>query len=377
VDGAVAAGKDVLVVDDLLPSADVSAGWRAGRVLVAAGSRSREDRIARRVRNLGMLVGSMRRSGARAVLLVALLAGCGGASHDMGGSRHVPRAGRPVGAALVPPAVGRHVGSASCAVLPLARVPLAQETGVYRAGPLTLVVGEDLGQQSSNVLASGSGSEAIAVLTGDRPASLMVDPRSAGRFSLQFTDPTSAWQAANGEGAVRFPACGQRIHRFMGGITFRGQGCVLLWVRPAGHMPIPMLIPIGDTLRGCPTLRSTRTLGSGAEPFLGVACHPADSIRCGHVGVGVALKAAAALVTVEIDGRLVTLTPPDPHNDLWSGYLYEADLTHGPLDIHPPAGQKLWFGEPAVTPRVRLTVYFADGRVASRGFADPLHPGFG
>jgi hypothetical protein len=262
-------------------------------------------------------------------------------------------------------------------MLPLARVPLPQETGVYRAGPLTLVVGEDLAQQSSGELAGGSGTDAIAVLTGDQPASLMVDPRSAGRFSLQFTDPTSAWQAANGEGAVRFPACGQRIHRFMGGITFRGQGCVLLWVRPAGHIPIPMLIPVGNTLRGCPAQRSRRTLGSGAEPFLGVACHPANSIECGRVGVGVTLKATAALVTVEIAGRLVTLTPPDPPNDLWSGYLYEADLTHGPLDIHRRAGQKLWFGEPAVTPRVRLTVYFADGRVASRKFADFLHPGFG
>jgi hypothetical protein len=336
-----------------------------------------EDRIARRVRNLGMLVGWTRRNSARAVLLVALLAGCGGASHDVGGSRHVPRAGRPAGPALIPPAVGRHVGSASCTELPLARVPFAQETGVYRAGPLTLVAGEDLAQQSSGALASESGIDAIAVLTGDRPASLMVNPRSAGRFSLQFTDPTSAWQAANGEGAVRFPACGQRIHRFMGGISFRGQGCVLLWVRPARHMPIPMLIPIGDTLRGCPAQRSRRTLGLGAEPFLGVACHPADSIRCRRVGVGVTLKATAALVTVEIAGRLVTLTPPDPPNDLWSGYLYEADLTHGPLDIHRPAGQKLWFGEPAVTPRVRLTVYFANGRVASREFADLLHPRFG
>ena len=188
-----------------------------------------------------------------------------------------------------------------------------------------------------------AGTDAIAVLTGDRRVGLMVDPGSAGRFSLQFTDPTSAWQAANGEGAVRFPACGQAVHRFMGGITFRGQGCVLLWIRPAGHMPIPMLIPIGDTLRGCPAERSRRTLGPGAEPFLGVACHPANSIGCARVGVGVTLKATAALVTVEMTGRFVTLTPPDPPSDLWSGYLYEANLTHGPLDVHLPAGQKLWF----------------------------------
>ncbi|MHB8692271.1 MAG: hypothetical protein ACYDHH_13595 [Solirubrobacteraceae bacterium] len=248
---------------------------------------------------------------------------------------------------------------------------------MYRAGPVTLVAGEDLAQQSSRVLDNGSGTEAIVILTGDRPASLMVDPRSARRFSLQFAEPTSAGQAANGERAVRFRACGQRIHRFGGGITFRGQGCVLLWVRPTDRPPIPMLIAIGNTLVGCPTAHSRRTLGSGAEPFLGVACQPANSIRCDRVGVGVVLKPAALLVTVEIAGRIVTLTPPDPPSDLWSGYLDNAGLTRGSLDVHIRTRRKLWFGEPEVHPHVRLTVVFADGRVASATFADLLHPGFG
>jgi hypothetical protein len=167
------------------------------------------------------------------------------------------------------------------------------------------------------------------------------------------------------------------VHRFIGGISFRGRGCVLLWVRPTGQVPIPMLVPIGDTLRGCPPARSTRTVGSGAEPFLGVACHRANSIGCGRVGVGVTLKAPAALVMVDIAGRLVTLTPPDPPSDLWSGYLYEAGLTRGPLDVHASARHQLWFGEPVVHTRVGLTVFFADGRVASAEFNDSLHPGFG
>ena len=89
------------------------------------------------------------------------------------------------------------------------------------------------------------------------------------------------------------------------------------------------------------------------------------------------MKPAAALVTVEIAGQLVTLTPPDPPSDQWSGYLYGADFTHGPLAVHLRAGQKRWFGEPAVNPRVRLTVYFAGGGVASRESTDFLHPGFG
>jgi len=248
---------------------------------------------------------------------------------------------------------------------------------VYRAGPLTLVVGEDLAQQPRSALVTGSGTDAIALMTGDHPSSFTVDPRSADRFSLQFANPTSAAEAANGESAAHFPACGQRVHRFMGGITFHGQGCVLLWVRPTGQVPSPMLIPIGDTLRGCPTEPAKRTLGSGAEPFLGLACHPANSIGCGRVGISVSLKPAATLVTVEIAGRVVTLTPPDAPSDLWSGYLYDADLRRGPLNVHIPARRKLWFGEPAVYPRVRLSVFFANGRVASAQFVDFLHPGFG
>jgi hypothetical protein len=305
-----------------------------------------------------------RLGGVRAVVLAAVLAGCGGASHNAD----------PAPVSAVAP---QHVESAGCGGPPAWKAPSPQETGVYRAGPVTLVVGEDLAQQPNGALAGGSGTDAIVVLTGDRRAMLRVDPGSAGRFSLQFVTPTSPSQAVNGEAAVRFPACGQRVHRFIGGISFRGRGCVMLWVRVDGQRPIPMPIPIGDTLRGCPTEPSRRMLGAGAEPFLGVACHPANSVGCGRVGVGVALKPSAALVMVEIAGRLVTLTPPDPPSDLWLGYLYGAGLRRGPLDVHIPTGRKLWFGEPPVYPRVRLTVFFADARVVSAEFADFLHAGFG
>lgn len=299
-------------------------------------------------------------AGACAVLLTAVMSGCGSA-----------------GSGLAPPSPPRHVGSALCGQRGFVRAPLPQESGVYRAGPLALVTGEDLAQESRSALADVSGTDAIVAVTGDRPVSLMVDPRSTRRFSLQFVNPTFAAQAANGEAAVRFPACGHRVDRFIGGISFRGRGCVVLWVRPTGAAPIPMLIPIGNTLRGCPTERSARTLGSETEPFLGVACHSANSIRCGRVGVGVSLKPAATLVTVEIAGQLVTLTPPGPPNDLWLGYLYTPSLRRGPLAIHIPPRDKLWFGEPEVHPRVRLTVFFGDGRVASAEFTDFLHPGYG
>lgn len=307
-----------------------------------------------------MRVDWVRSARAGGVLLASLLAGCGSA-----------------GLGLAPPPAPRHLGSALCGQRGLAWAPLAHETGVYRAGPLTLVTGEDLAQQPKSALAGESGTDVLVLVTGDRPVSLMVDPGSTRRFSLQFVNPTSAAQAANGEEAARFPACGHRVERFGGGISFHGLGCVVLWVRPNGAAPIPMLIPIGDTLRGCPTERSRRALGTGAEPFLGVACHPTNSIGCGRVGVDVSLKPTAALVTVEIAGQLVTLTRPDPPSDLWSGYLYTASLRRGPLDVHIPAHRKLWFGEPQVHPRVRLTVFFANGRVTSAEFADSLHAGSG
>lgn len=78
--------------------------------------------------------------------------------------------------------------AASCVPEPLARAPLPQEVGVYRAGPLTLVNGDDLAQHPEEWAGRRtSGSKAIVVLTGSRPAVLSVDRGSRGRFSLQFT----------------------------------------------------------------------------------------------------------------------------------------------------------------------------------------------
>ena len=51
----------------------------------------------------------------------------------------------------------------------LARAPLPQEVGVYRAEPLLLVTGQDLAQLPDSQLSRWSTSEAIAVVTGNRP----------------------------------------------------------------------------------------------------------------------------------------------------------------------------------------------------------------
>jgi hypothetical protein len=179
--------------------------------------------------------------------------------------------------------------------------------------------------------------------------------------------------------AIRFPACGDRLHRFGGGIDFVGEGCARLHVSVSGEAAEPLLIPVGNALRGCPTKRASAPLAPEIDPFLGVACHVPNSIACDRVGVGVTLAAPAALVTAEIDGRLVTLNPPgDPPDDFWHGYLYRAGLRHGPLAVGIAPGATRWSGTPGVQPYVTVTVFFKDGTVAvSRTSRGLLHPGFG
>jgi hypothetical protein len=131
---------------------------------------------------------------------------------------------------------------------------------------------------------------------------------------------------SDGLTAVRLPACGGRLHRFGGGILYKGTGCARLQVAPAGEKPVPLLIPIGNTVRGCPEPEPPRPLGAAAEPFLGVACPGPNSIACDRVGIGVHLSRTATLVVVEVHRRLVTLSPPtdSPPDDLCLGYVFDA-----------------------------------------------------
>jgi hypothetical protein len=135
-------------------------------------------------------------------------------------------------------------------------------------------------------------------------------------------------------------------------------------------------------LAGCggaqrtPGPSSEPPLPATALPFLGVACPRPNSIACDRVGVGVHLDRPVVAVVVQVAGRLVRLSPPpDPPDDLWLGYLRHAGLGHGPLHVHARHG--LWSGSPAVYPRVRVTVFFADGTVRSLRAEDFLHAGFG
>jgi hypothetical protein len=291
-------------------------------------------------------------------------------------------AGCGAGARRLPGRRGLSLPTASCVAEPLASAPFPQEVGVYRAGPLTLAVGVDLAQHPEEWAGRRtSGSEAILVLTGGRSTVLSVDRGSRRWFSLQFTPYGRGHRSpvlSDGRASVRFPACSGRLHRFGGAVLFRGIGCARLRVEQRGLSAIPMLIPIGNTLRGCAPTSPMRALGDATLPFLGVSCPVASSIACDRVGVGVNLRRAATLVVVQVAGRLVTLSPPtDPHNDLWLGYLDNAGLKHGPLDVHLPAGVKSCSGSPEVDAPVRVTALFPDGHSGTRAGTVLLHPGFG
>ena len=137
-----------------------------------------------------------------------------------------------------------------------------------------------------------------------------------------------------------------------------------------------MLIPIGNSLRGCPTPRSR--LGYAWSPFLGVACGKPDWMGCDRIGVGVHPTRPAVLVMVRVAGHLVTLSPPSPGSNIWLGYLQGAGPAHGPLRVRPVPGTQRWFGTPEVYPHAEVIAVLADGQGASTGDTTVLlHPGFG
>lgn len=286
--------------------------------------------------------------------------------------------------ASLPRRGGESIPTASCvAPRQLAPAPLPGELGVYRAGPLILAVGDDLAQHPEEWAGRRtSGSEVIAVLSGSRPVVLKVDHASRDRFSLRFT-PTGRGHPSpvlsDGRAAVRFPGCSGRLHRFgLGSVFFKDRGCAQLHVEQQGRPGLAMLIPIGNTLRGCRFREPMQRLGAASTPFLGVACSGPNSIACDRVGIGVHLRRPATLVVAQIAGRLVTLSPPtDPSDDLWLGYLLDAGLRHGRLNVPIPARTHLWLGSPEVFAPVRVVAFFPDGRAAARSATVLLHPGFG
>jgi len=125
--------------------------------------------------------------GALALLGVA---SCGGAARPLSGQRQ-PVASRPLAASPKP----------------LAGAPRPAEVGVYRAGPLTLAVGEDLAEHPEEW--SGRRRQAARRSWADSAAAPRCSERdgaSRRRFSLQFT-PTGRPTRTLGDAGASVSRC--------------------------------------------------------------------------------------------------------------------------------------------------------------------------
>jgi hypothetical protein len=176
--------------------------------------------------------------------------------------------------------------------------------------------------------------------------------------------------------AAMAAGCGAGRHAIGGAPALHARGCAPLHVDAPARQPLSWLIPIGNSLAGCPQAGPGPRLPSASFPYLGIRCHVANWAGCDRVGVGVHLARQAVLVTVQVDGHVVTLSPPtDPGSDLWQGVLLGMGPHHGPLAVRARDGY--WYGEPPVRPRVRVTAYLADGTTATRSGLGYLHAGYG
>jgi hypothetical protein len=308
--------------------------------------------------------------GARALLTIlaapaaacaALIAGCGTTGHA------------PSPSPSPSPSRSAPVTQARCLGGPAPPKVTADTLGVFRAGPLTLVLNRDLAQVSlAEVQQSGEGVGGYVTVSGPRPVVLRVDAGSQRRLGLQFTDMSGY---GPGLSAVRFPPCPGR-QTIGGGLALHARGCARLHVSAPATRPLAVLIPIGNSLAGCPRSGRPAPLPSASFPYLGIRCRIANWAGCDRIGVGVHLARAAILVTVQVDRHLVTLSPPtDPGSDLWQGLLLGMGPRHEPLAVHARHGY--WDGEPPVYPRVRVTAFFADGTRATRAGIGYLHAGYG
>jgi hypothetical protein len=123
-----------------------------------------------------------------------------------------------------------------------------------------------------------------------------------------------------------------------------------------------MLIPIGNSLRGCSVSGRATTLHlDPAAITLRVSCPRPHSFTCQRIAVAVRMSRPASLLTAQVAGHVVTLFPPEgPRYHLWLGYLWRAptELSTNPV-------------------RVRVTTFSAGGAVAAITAYVPLGAGFG
>jgi hypothetical protein len=106
-------------------------------------------------------------------------------------------------------------------------------------------------------------------------------------------------------------------------------------------------------------------------PYLGVACHAANSVACERVGLAVWLRRPAIAVSAAIGAHTFPLDlhgeqrgPVGRASTEWAGFLHAASLFSGSLTVYPHEG--FWAGNngrhPEAQTTVRFLVHYADGQ---------------
>lgn len=108
------------------------------------------------------------------------------------------------------------------------------------------------------------------------------------------------------------------------------------------------------------------------DPYMGVACHIANSIACDRVGLAVWLRRPATTVSATIAGASLKLNDPtwsyvahDGRQTLYvyAGFLQPAGLTTR-LHVTPESRTPVWLGNNAPSPLVRFRIDYGHGNIA-------------
>jgi hypothetical protein len=180
------------------------------------------------------------------------------------------------------------------------------------------------------------------------------------------------------------------VYRRRGGQQLTAQALNQLAIRPGarcgGRRFVPEMIAASEALRlGRPAGRSRSRLQVSYGPYLGVSCRRPNSIRCGRVGLDVALVKEARSVTASIGERTIALRTPGLHTGVrrkdWVGSFSDAgfDQADSPFYIRDDGGATgIWEGYPPVYVPVRLSVTYGGGKRESAAFGHVfLSPGWG
>jgi hypothetical protein len=180
------------------------------------------------------------------------------------------------------------------------------------------------------------------------------------------------------------------VYRRPGGQQFTAQALNALaepvGVRCGGRRFVPMLIEASMAFRaGRLRPAANRELRLAYGPYLGVTCRPAGSAHCDSVGIDLVLRRKAAAVSAWVGGRRLRLRTPGLHTGAggrdWVGYLDRVGFERpgSPFRLPSNGGNRgAWAGSPAVYLTVRLEVAYSSGGRASDSLPRVfLSPGWG